>query len=147
MAGCNSVGTDCVSVPLIIMTDMTNRLHTLVLPLLLICPPAWAEKLPVPPVPPTRSSPARVASVPHRTSHASTNAVLSRRTPIPPVPQADTPLTSAAPVPQRDPPPPPDSNSSPHTKVTPADFRPPKVDTDAGYPYGSRFRFPQDKQP
>ena len=127
------------------MPDMANRLHKLVLPWLLICPPVWAAKLPVPPVPPTRSSPAKVAQVPHRGSHAPTKAVLSRRTPIPPVPQASTPLTRPAPVPDQDAQPP--SEPPPHTRVIPTDFRLPKVNADAGYPYGSRFRSPQETQP
>jgi hypothetical protein len=140
----NSVGTNYV---LPIMTDMAKRLHKLVLPLLLICPPVWAEKLPVPPVPPTSSPPARVAQVPQRRSHSSTKAGLSRRIPIPPVPHANTPLTGAAPVPDRDAQPPPGPNASPHTKVTPTDFRLPNINADAGYPSGSRFRSPQDTQP
>ena len=151
----NPVGTDYVlvvaqlcerSVPLI-MTDMANRLHKLVLPLLLICPPVWAERLPVPPVPPTRSSPVRLLQVPHRGSHASAKAGLSRRTPIPPIPHASTRLATPAPMPDRDARPPPDPNATPHPKVTPTDFRPPTADTDAGFPYGSRFRSPQDMQP
>ena len=45
-------------------------------------------------------------------------------------------------MPDRDAQPPPDSNSSPHTKVSVTDFRAPTVDTDVGFPYGSRFRSP-----
>jgi hypothetical protein len=130
------------SVPLI-MTDMANRLHKLVLPLLLICHPVWAERLPVPPVPPAGSSPVRPVQVPH----ASAKAVLPRRTPILPITHASTRLATPAPMPDRDARPPPDPNASPHTKVTLTNFRPPTSDTDAGYPYGSRFRSPQDVQP
>jgi hypothetical protein len=49
-----------------------------------------------------------------------------------------------APTPDRDARPPPEPYSSPHTKVTPTDFRPPNVDADAGFPYGSRFHSPED---
>jgi hypothetical protein len=48
-------------------------------------------------------------------------------------------------VPDQDAQPP--SEPPPHTRVIPTDFRLPKVDTDAGYPYGSRFRSPQETQP
>src|SRR6476646_3058689 len=128
---------------------MANRLHKLVLPWMLICPPVWAERLPVPPVPPTSSSPVRVVQVPHRGSHSSTKPVWSRRTPIPPIPQPSSRLArlAPAPTPDRDARPPPEPNSSPHTKVTPTDFRAPKVDADAGFPYGSRFRSPEDVRP
>ena len=148
----NSVGTDyasrrrlCERPVSLTMTDLANHLHKLVVPWLLICPPVWAAKLPVPPVPPTRPPPAKVAQVPHHGSHAPTKAVLSRRTPIPPVPQASTPLTRPAPVPDQDAQPP--SEPPPHTRVISTDFRLPKVDADAGYPYGSRFRSPQETQP
>jgi hypothetical protein len=154
-SGDNHRGTDCVLVVAqlcersigLIMADMANHLHKLVLPLLLIGPPVWAERLPVPPVPPTSSSPVRPVQVPHRGSQSSTKAVLSRRTPVPPNPHASTQLATPAPMPNRDARPPPDPNSSPHTKVSVTDFRPPKVDTDAGFPYGSRFRSPKDIQP
>ena len=154
-SGDNRRSADCVLVVaqlcgrsiLLIMTDMANHLRRLVLPLLLIGPPVWAERLPVPPVPPTSSSPVRPVQVPHRGSPLSAKAVLSRRTPIPPIPHASTQLATPAPMPDRDARPPPDPNSSPHIEVTPTDFRPPKVDTDAGFPYGSRFRSPQDIQP
>jgi hypothetical protein len=153
-SGDNHRGTDCVLVvaqlckrSIVIMADMANHLHKLVLPLLLISPPVWAERLPVPPVPPTRSSPVRLVQVPHRGSPSPAKAVLSRRTPVPPIPHASTQLATPAPMPNRDARPPPDPNSSPHTKVSVTDFRPPKVDTDAGFPYGSRFRSPKDIQP
>jgi hypothetical protein len=124
-----------------------NGLHKLVLPLLLIGRPVWAERLPVPPVPPTRSSPVRPVQVPHRGSPSSAKAVWSRRTPIPPDPHASTHPATPAPMPDRDAQPPPDPNSLPHTTVSPTDFRPPTADTDAGFPYGSRFRSPKDRQP
>ena len=154
-SGDNRRGTDCVLVVAqlcersigLIMTDMANHLHKLVLPLLLIGPPVWAERLPVPPVPPTSSSPVRLVQVPHRGSPSSAKAVLSRRTPVPPIPHASTQLATPAPMPDRDARPPPDPNSSPHIEVTPTDFRPPTADTDAGFPYGSRFHSPQDLQP
>jgi len=50
-------------------------------------------------------------------------------------------------MPNRDAQLPPDPNSPPHSKVNVTDFRTPKVDTDAGFPYGSRFRSPHDAQP
>jgi len=154
-SGDNRRGTDCVLVVAqlcersigLIMTDMANHLHKLVLPLLLIGPPVWAERLPVPPVPPTSSSPVRLVQVPHRGSPSPAKAVLSRRTPVPPIPHASTQLATPAPMPDRDARPPPDPNSSPHIEVTPTDFRPPTADTDAGFPYGSRFHSPQDLQP
>jgi hypothetical protein len=67
----------------------------------------------------------------------------------PPIPQTSTRLArlAPAPTPDRDARPPPEPNSSPHTKVTPTDFRPPKIDADAGFPYGSRFRSPEDVRP
>jgi hypothetical protein len=149
----NFVGTDyglalaqlCKRPATVIMTDMADRLHKLVLPLLLICPPVWAERLPVPPVPPTGSSPVGPVQAPPRGSHSSAKAGLSCRAPIPPIPHAR--LATPAPMPDRDAQPPPDPNASPHTKLTPTNFRPPKADTDAGFPYGSRFRSPQDMQP
>jgi hypothetical protein len=131
----------------LIMADMANHLHKLVLPLLLISPPVWAERLPVPPVPPTSSSPVRPVQVPHRGLPSPAKAVLSRRTPVPPIPHASTQLATPAPMPDRDARRPPDPNSSPHIEVTPTDFRPPTADTDAGFPYGSRFHSPQDLQP
>jgi hypothetical protein len=149
------------------LKHVPNRLHKLVLPLLLICPPVWAAKLPVPPIPPNRPSLARapkfsqklpvppvpppgasqtkVAQLPHRASHAATQAVWSRRIPIPPFPIASTPLTSPAPVPDRDAQPPP--APLPHTAVTPTDFRSPNVYTGAAYPYGSQYPTPEDKTP
>jgi hypothetical protein len=30
--------------------------------------------------------------------------------------------------------------------VSVTDFRPPKIDTSAGLPYGSRFQFPEDQR-
>ena len=130
-----------------IMLRMANRLHKLVLPWLLICPPAWAERLPVPPVPPTIPSPVRAVQVPDRGSHSSTKAIWSRKTPIPPIPRASTQLGTPAPVPDRDARPPPDPNSSPHTKMSVTDFRPPTVDSSAGFSYGSRFQSPEDARP
>jgi hypothetical protein len=53
-------------------------------------------------------------------------------------------LARLAPTPDRNVEPPPDPNSSPHTKVSPTDFRLPPVGADAGYPYGSQIRFPED---
>jgi hypothetical protein len=126
---------------------LANHLPKLVLPLLLISRPVWAERLPVPPVPPTRSSPVKSVQVSHRGSPSSAKAVLSRRTPIAPNPHATTQLATPAPVPDRDARPPPDPDLSLHTKVTPTDFRPPAADTDAAFPYGSRFRSPQDRRP
>ena len=92
---------------------------------------------------PTSSSPVRPVQVPHRGSQSSTKAVLFRRTPIPPIPHASAQQARLAPMPDRDARPPPDPNSSPHTEVSLTDFRPPTVDTDAGFPYGSRFRSPR----
>ena len=154
-SGDNHRGTDCVLVVAqlcersigLIMTDMANYLHKLVLPLLLIGRPVWAERLPVPPVPPTSFSPVRLVQFPHRGSPSPAKAVLSRRMLIPPIPHPGAQLARPAPMPDRDVRPPPDPNSSPHIKVTSTDFRPPTTDTDAGFPYGSRFRSPQDIQP
>ena len=67
--------------------------------------------------------------------------------PIPPNPRARTQQAGLAPMPDRDVQPPPDPNASPHTKVSVTDFRAPNVDSDAGFPYGSRFRSPYDAQP
>jgi hypothetical protein len=58
-----------------------------------------------------------------------------------------SPLARPAPLPNRDVQPPPDPNSSPHAKVSPTDFHLPKVDADAGYPYGSQYRSPEDMKP
>ncbi len=131
----------------LIMKYMANRLCKLVPLWLLTCPPVWAERLPVPPIPPTGASPTRAVQAPHRASHSSTNAVSSRRRPVPPVPHAGTRLATPAPLPDRDARPPPDPDSSPHTKVNVTDFRQPNIDADAGYPYGSRFRTPEDAKP
>src|SRR3954447_25314138 len=117
---------------------VANHLPKLVLPLLLISRPAWAERLPVPPIPPTRSSPLKPVQVSHRGSSSSVKAVLSRRTRIAPNPHAATQLAAPAPVPDRDTRPPPDPDLSLRTKVTPTDFRPPAADTDAAFPNGSR---------
>ena len=135
--------------PLQSWSCMPNRLHKLVLPWLLVCPPVWAERLPVPPGPPRSSSPVKAVQVPHRGPHSPTHPVLSRHTPTPPIPQANTwtAKQTPAPTPDRDAQPPPDQNSAPHTKVTPTDFRSPKVDADAGFPNGSRFRSPEDARP
>ena len=153
-SGDNHRDTDCVLVvaqlckrSIVIMADMANHLHKLVLPLLLIGCPVWAERLPVPPVPPASSSPVSVVQVPHRGSPSSAKAALSHRTPIPPIPQASTKLATPAPMPDRDARPPPNPNSSHHIEVTPTDFRPPTTDTDAGFAYGSRFHSPKDLQP
>src|SRR3954470_22965128 len=78
--------------------DMANPLHKLVLPLLLIGHPVRAERLPVPPIPPTRSLAVKPVQVPHRGSPSSAKAVLSRRTPIP---QASAHLATPAPMPDR----------------------------------------------
>ena len=123
---------------------MANRLLKLVLPWLLICPPVWAARLPVPPLPPAKPPPVKVVHAPHRGSHPPARAVLSRRTPVPPIPPAGAQLAKLAPMPDRDVQPPPDL---PHTKVTPTDFHLPKVDGDAGYPYGSQHRSPEDMKP
>ena len=131
----------------LVMKHVASRLHKLVLPLLLIGPPVWSARLPVPPVPPARSSPVRPVQAHHRGAHSSTKAGLSRRTPIPPVPHASTRLARPAPLPDQDALPPPDPNSSPHTKISVIDLHPPTVDTDAGFPYGSRLRYPQDTRP
>src|SRR5689334_2040518 len=96
----------------------------LILPLLLIGHPVWAERLPLPPVPPTRSSPVRLAKVPHRGSSSSAKAVLPRGAPKREIPSASAQQATAAPMPDRDAWRPPDPNSSPHTQVTPTDFRP-----------------------
>ena len=48
------------------MKHIANRLHKLVLPWLLISTPVWAERLPVPPVPPTNSPSVSVVQTPHR---------------------------------------------------------------------------------
>jgi hypothetical protein len=145
-AGCVFEHT-CCRRPLPQSWVMANRLLKLALPWSLICSPGWAARLPVPPVPPTSPSPVRVVQVPHRGSHSSTKATLSRRTPIPPIPHASAPLTRPAPVPDRDAQPPPEPNSSPHTKVSVTDFRPPQVDTSAGFLYGSRFQSAEDQRP
>jgi hypothetical protein len=129
---------------------MANRVHKpALLWLLLIGPPVWAERLPVPPVPPSSSSSVRVAArAPHREPHSSAKAaVFSRRPPTPPVPPADIQQVGLAPVSDRDARPPPDANSAPHTKVGVTDFRLPKPDAADGFPYGSRFRSPQDARP
>ena len=128
---------------------MANRVHKLALLWLLIGPPVWAERLPVPPVPPSSSSSVRVAArAPHREPHSSAKAVVfSRRPPTPPVPPADIQQVGLAPVSDRDARPPPDANSAPHTKVGVTDFRLPKPDAADGFPYGSRFRAPQDARP
>src|SRR4051794_11140651 len=94
--------------------------------------------------PPTRSSLVRPVQVPHRGSPSSAKAALPRRAPIPPIPHSSTQLATPAPMPDPDAWPPPDPNSSPHIKVAPTDFRPLTPDTDAGFPYRSRFRSPQD---
>jgi len=62
-----------------------------------------------------------------------------------PIP-APAQLGRLAPMPDRDAQPPPDPNSLSHTKVSPTDFHLPKIDADAGYPYGSRYRSPEDKR-
>ena len=162
--------TECFSIVLsLIVKHVPNHLQKLVLPLLLICPPVWAaklpvhpipatrpsparvakvsQKLPVPPVPPPGASPTQIAQVPHRASHSATQTVLSRQVPIPPVPNANAPLTTPAPVPDRDAQSPLGPDSLPHTRVTPTDFRSPNVYTGAAYPYGSQFPTPEDKQP
>ena len=142
-----------------------HQLHKLVLPLLLICLPVWvAAKLPVPPIPPTRpssarvakvpqklpapfprpgASPTKVAQVPQREPHSSTQVALSRRIPIPPFPSVTAP-SSQAPIPNRDQEPPADP---PHTRVTPTDFRSPNIYPGAGYPYGSQYPTPEDNKP
>jgi hypothetical protein len=125
---------------------MANHLHKLVLLWMLISLPVWAERLPVPPIPPTGNAPTRIVQVPHRGSRSSTNAILSRKTPIPPNPPPSARLASPAPVPDRDAQPPPDLNSAPHTKVSVADFRPPKTDTNAALPYGARYQSPDDQR-
>jgi hypothetical protein len=128
---------------------MANRVHKLVLLWLLIGPPVWAKRLPVPPVPPSSPSSVRVAAqTPHRGSHSSAKAVVfSRRPPTPPIPPADIQQVGLAPVSDRDARPPSDPNSAPHTKVSVTDFRLPKPDAADGFPYGSRFRSPQDARP
>ena len=128
---------------------MANWVHKLALLWLLIGPPVWAKRLPVPPVPPSSSSSVRVAAqAPHRESHSSAKAVVfSRRPPTPPVPPAGIQQVGLAPVSDRDARPPPDANSAPHTKVSVTDFRLPKPDAADGFPYGSRFRSPQDARP
>jgi hypothetical protein len=125
-----------------IMVWMANHLHKLVFLSMLISLPVRAERLPVPPIPPTGHAPTRV--VPHR---GPTKAILSRKAPIPPNPPPSARLASPAPVPDRDVQPPPDPNSSPHTKMSVADFRPPKTDTSAALPYGSRYQSPDDQRP
>ena len=129
-----------------IMAHMANRLHRLALPWLMISLPVWAERLPVPPIP-TGPAPTRVVQVPHRGSRSSTKANLSRKAPIPPNPLPSALLASPAPVPDRDAQPPPDPNSAPHTKVSVADFRPPKTDASAALPYGARYQSPDDQRP
>jgi hypothetical protein len=132
----------------LVMNHVANRLHKLVLPLLLIGPPVWAGRLPVPPVPPAKSSPVRPVRAHYQGGRSSTKAGVSRRTPIPAVPHASTTrLGRPAPLPDQDPRPPPDPNSSPHTKISVIDLHPPTVDTDAGFPYGSRLRYLQDTRP
>ena len=126
---------------------MANRLHRLVLLWLLISPPVLAARLPVPPLPPPKPPPVRVVHAPHRVLHAPAKAVLSQRTPVPPFPPAGAQRARLAPMPDRDFQPPPDPSSSPQTKVSPTDFRLPKVDTDAGYPYGSQYRSPENMKP
>ena len=83
---------------------MAIRLHKLVIPWLLVCSPVWAERLPVPPVPPANPSPARVAQVRHQGLHSSTKAIWYAEntdpTSIPP--RASTQLAKPAPVPDRD---------------------------------------------
>src|SRR3954466_3921872 len=76
---------------------LANHLPKLVLPLLLISRPVWAERLPVPPVPPTRSSAINPVQVSHRGSPSPVKA--ARRTSTPPVPHASTQLATPAPVP------------------------------------------------
>jgi hypothetical protein len=44
-----------------------------------------AQRLPVPPIPPTSHAPMRVVQAPQRGSHSSTKAIASRKTPIPPI--------------------------------------------------------------
>jgi hypothetical protein len=132
------------------MQHMAIRLHKLVVPWLLICPPVWAARLPVPPVPPSVPPPASVAKVPnHSTKAISTKAVWSRKTPIPPIPpHATTQLAKPAPVPDQDAQPPPDPNSTPHTKVSVANFRrQPTADSGAGFPYGSQFQSREEARP
>ena len=132
------------------MQHMAIRLHKLVVPWLLICPAVWAARLPVPPVPPSVPPPARVAKVPnHSTKAISTKAVWSRKTPIPPIPpHATSQLAKPAPVPDQDAQPPPDPNSTPHTKVSVANFRrQPTADSGAGFPYGSQFQSREDARP
>lgn len=99
------------------------------------------------PIPPTGPAPTRVVQVPHRGSRSSTKANLSRKAPIPPNPLPSALLASPAPVPDRDAQPPPDPNSEPHTKVSVADFRPPKTDASAALPYGARYQSPDDQRP
>ena len=122
---------------------MAKRLLKLVLPWLLICPPVWAARLPVPPLPPAKPPTVKIVHAPRR-SPSSAKAGLSRRTPVPPIPPAGAQPAKPAPMPDRDVQPPPDL---PHTKVTPTDFHLPKVDADAGYPYGSQHRSPEDMKP
>ena len=74
------------------MQHMAIRLHKLVVPWLLICPPVWAARLPVPPVPP--SVPRRLEWPKFRATQPrviSTKAVWSRKTPIPPIPPPSWP--------------------------------------------------------
>jgi hypothetical protein len=132
------------------MRRMPIRPHKLVVPWLLICPSVLAARLPVPPVPPAIPPPAKLAHVSQQQGlHSSTKPIRSRKTPIPPIPpRASRQLAKPAPVPDWDTPLPPDPNSSPHTKVSVADFRRPlTADSGAGFPHGSQFQSREDARP
>ena len=125
---------------------MANCLHTLVLPWLLICPPRMgsAASRASNPTHETSAGPSGARSAPGITP-ISQSYVTANTSPADSTCRSPTGQTGPHAEPGR--PAPPDPNSSPHTKVSPTDFHLPRVDADAGYPYGSQYRSPEDVKP
>jgi hypothetical protein len=121
-----------------------SRVHRLIWSLFLVSHPAWAKKLPVPPIPPTYMPPVKLVPAPSRDVHSLTKAVWAPKLPVPPTTSAFMPRTELAPVPDRDAHVRIRQDTTSHINLSVTDFRATTIDTSAGFVGGSRYRSAED---
>ncbi len=78
-----------------------SRMHRLIWSLFLISHPAWAEKLPIPPIPPAHVPRVKLVPAPNRNAHPPMKTAWATKISVPPIRSANAPRAQPAPVPDR----------------------------------------------
>jgi hypothetical protein len=123
-----------------------SRVHRLIWSLLLVVQPAWAKKLPVPPIPPAHVARAKSVSVPSRNAHSLMKEASGPKIPVPPILSAAVAQSESAPVPDRDAHASMKQDATSRINLSVTDFRATTIDTSAGFVGGSRYRSAEDQR-